>query len=306
MAAGSSENRSADRIREALDADLARILTLHAEGKALSARDRKVLEQELARQAKEEREERAGSEGNAGRELQLESDLTGRLDFRTSGEAGEAYGYSVRQVKNWKKEGRLRNMPCPLEEPARMPAWFEAVYAPRECPQRLRDAVQKLLTEGLVAAAAPEKQPSRPVIMPVVGDHEVGFEATLQRARRREAFLDKRLQQALLDGDPRADALETQWGKAASRVRELEKAAPAILEAQGVYLRREDVRRELVAIAGNMPKAARVILRKHRRALQQAAETEDWETAVGKVVDDIFGEMCRTEFAEPLELQEAS
>ena len=306
-AAEGEEKGSLEAIRKALEGDLERILQLQAAGEPLSARDRGVLERELARQAAGEEPE----ECNEGSDLALKSDLGGLFNFATTGAGAEAYGYSLRQVKNWKREGRVRGMPCPLEEPAKMPAWFEAVFAPRECPQRLRDAVQRLLAEGPGGGAAeeePEKEPELPVIPPEVTDEEVGFEATLRRALQREALLDKRLQAAILAGDPRADALETQWGKAASRVRELEKAAPAILEAQGVYLRRAEVKRELVGLAVGLPKAVKQGLRGRRRELLEAlqlAELEALDRALEDLVAEVFADLCAARFADPLELEMA-
>lgn len=308
MGSDPEQNQGKSAIQAALEGDLERILALQAAGKPLSARDRGVLRRELERERAAEEQD----EGNEGSELQLSSDAGPGFSFPTTGAGAAAYGYSERQIKNWKREGRLRGLPCPLERPEEMPAWFEAVFAPRACPDRLRDAVARLIktreSGGAIEGEAPGSEPAAlpaPKPPPVVSEDEVGFEATLNRARRREALLDKRLQVAIEENSPRADSLETQWGKAASRVRELEKAAPAILEAQGIYLRRSEVKAALIQIAGAMPKTARVVLRKLRRQLQEAKTAEEYEAAVDEAVNEIFSEMCSARFADPLELEMA-
>lgn len=287
-------------VQEALVADLRRRVERTAAGKATAA-DRKVLEQYLASQAPEQ-----VAEAPAG-DFKLEADPVDELPAMTQKEVAAAYGYSLRQVKNWCRDGRKAGMACPFRRPALMPAWFEAVYAPRECPERLLGVVGALRAGERSEPVAEARSSGGPRVVTEsdLVEVEVGFEATLNRALRREALLDLRLRQAIEGGDPRADALETQWGKAAARVRELEKAAPAILEAQGVYVRRADVKEALLEVAGVLPKGIRQALRGRWHAIRSAESIDAFDAEVSEGLAAALQGLCESRFAVPLELQVA-
>lgn len=266
-------------------AEVERILAKSKDGKVLTAGERKVLDAEI----------------EARREDRPELKLTAGIQFRKVEDAAKAYGYSVRQVKNWKRDGRKARDPVPLDHPGEMPAWFERVYNPRECPDRLRDAVAALL-EGH-GGEEPAAGAAVPVVPVEVDEREVGFEATLNRARRREALLAKKLEAAIASQAANANQLETQWANAAAALRQIEKEAPKILEAQGVYLRRVDVRAELERLGGVIPARLQGSLRKRRRELAEAETAEDFEEVLEEAVEEACRELCDSRFAEPLELE---
>lgn len=272
-------------LEKARQAELDRILEKSGNGKALTAGERKLLDAEI--------------EARRAPELRLEAGV----EFRNLQEAADAYGYSLRQVKNWKKDGRKASDACPLDHPAEMPAWFERVYAPRECPDRLRDAVQVLL-EGKTV----ERGPAGPVRAPAreVREDEIGFDAMLQRARRREAMLALKLEEAQRLNEASATQIETQLTKATGALLSLEKQAPAILEAQGVFLRRDEVKDELHRLASAIPKGLKQELRKRRRQMVAAETPEDFEEVLEEAVEAACRELCEADFADALELELAS
>jgi len=288
-----------ETVRAALDADVRGIVEKQEAGKTLTATERKTLESWLASQVVDEEPEEEAA-------VEFALDPGPVVELRTQQDVADAYGYSIRQVKNWIREGRKAGKPCPYERPEEMPAWFEVVFAPRECPERLRSAVQCLLEGAREPASSAKPAGPRVVTEEDLVDEEVGFEATLKRALRREAVLDLRLRKAIEEGDPRADALETQWGKAAARVRELEKAAPAILEAQGVYVRRADVKTALLEIAGVIPKGILSELKRRWQALRACESIEEFEAEASEGLAAALRELCESRFADPLELEVAS
>lgn len=268
-----------DVIQAALDGELQRIVAKQAAGQALSAVEWKRLEAAVERP-----------------ELKLE-DL---VEWSSIEAAAAGYGYSVRQIKNWKRDGRAAGRPAPLQRPADMPAWYESVYPRRQCPDRLRDAVERLLAG---------KTPERPAVGAAAAAPgpglETGIEAALRRAREREAELAAELVAARERQEPNMGALETRYQKASEHLVDIEKKAQSLLEARGELLYRREVKAAVTEIAGRIARGLRLELMRRRRALQAAEGPEGYEDEVRAGIEEALRELCESRFADPLELDMA-
>lgn len=227
------------------------------------------------------------------------------LDGKSRKELAAAWGYSVRQVKNWVAAGKAANDPVPIRQPGLMCAWFRRVYAPRDAPEKLRLAVARLM-EGVPAEkSAGGKPPAVPSRIDLA-DADKGFVAMLERVRVSEAETYKKYERALEENDSTgANFYFSEWVKISERARALEKQAPETLEKLGIVLRREDVERELQAIHASILKAFRQGFRLARMKLKGAETSDQWGKVVDDVVDEIAAMLADTEFAEQLDLEAA-
>lgn len=238
--------------------------------------------------------------------LELKADgVVPALEQMTRKQQAEAWGYSVRQVKNWVADGKRANDPAPICQPSLMCSWFRRVYAPRDAPEKLRLAVARLL-EGVAAEETKCSAPARSLSRIEVSDDDKGFLAMLERVRTTEAEFYAKYERAVEDGDANmANFYMAEWVKVSERARALEKVAPETLEKLGIYLRREDVERELQSIHASILKAFRQAFRLHRVRLKSAETSDSWGEKVDEIVDEVSTMLADTEFAEQLELDAA-
>jgi hypothetical protein len=89
------------------------------------------------------------------------------------------------------------------------------------------------------------------------------------------------------------------------KVRSLEKTAPKALEELRIYVRRDEIQRELESLHGSILKALRQEFRLARIKLKTAKTSEEWAAGVDETVEKVSMMLVSTEFAEPLELQVA-
>jgi hypothetical protein len=282
-----------DRI---LNADIQRIAAKSSRGEPLTIGERKLIEEERTRRAKK-----------SFPVFTLEGEgAPSRFEGMTQAELAEEWGYSLRQIKNWIADGKEKKDPAPLIHPAEMPAWFARVYAPRECPERLKLAARRLLDDGAATSSSVETEAQpEPVPKIEISDSEKGLLAMLERLRSAEATLHARYMAAIESGSVRADFLLSEWKKISAELRALEKAAPKALEELGVYVRKDEVRRELTALHASIIKAFRHGLRDARTRLRRTEDVGGWNLEVDNLVDQVAAMLCDTKFAEPLELEAA-
>jgi len=236
----------------------------------------------------------------------LEADQSpGPLAGLTQAQLASRYGYSQRAVKKWIHDGREKSIPAPLDRPEEMIGWFGQVYDPRQAPQKLRLAVQSILAEIATPANAPEAPPPRPRVE--VAEAEQGFEAMLRRLRNSEATKFREYEQAVEDQDvSRAGFLFSEWTKIVEKLRALEKTAGQTLETMGIFVRKEEVARELAQIHAAIPRSLKMALRRLRRkASEAAADPAAWNLFVEEYVDRCCNQLVDTGFVEPLELDVA-
>jgi hypothetical protein len=285
---------SAELYDKVLETDLANIIRKATAGQPLTKREREMIEAEKAR-LKKSREPDFKLEGAGARSP---------LERLTQEQLASRWGYSLRQIKNWIHDGREVSDPCPLTRPAEMPAWFERVYAPRRCPERLMLAVQAIESETVEEIPkAPDSLP--PVFVPPsISDSEKGLLAMLDRLRDAEATLHAQYLAAVAAGDEKkANFVFKAWSDITERLRAQEKSAPAALEALKIYVRRDEVARELAPLHATILQSLKQAMKQARTRLRQAVNAVEWNAAVEELVDEACRGLCDTSFAEPLELQ---
>lgn len=281
-----------------LEVDVANIARKAQTGQPLTRREREIIE--------EERTKRGGNDASAGFNLEGEGAIPA-LERMTQKELAELWGYSLRQLKNWLREGRQANDPAPVTQPALMCAWFARNHAPREAPEKLRRAAARIL-EGHRVEDADSRQakPVVPAALVEVQEEDKGLLAMLDRYRTAEVRLHKLYMAAVEAGNEvRAQFLLAEWSKMGDKARALEKQAPKALEEAGIYVRRAEIQRELEPLHAAIIKTFRQEFRMARVRLKAAANHEEWARVVDAVVNEIGKMLCETEFREPLELDVA-
>lgn len=295
MSDDATEPDDADFLDLILETDLANIIKKAQGGLPLTKREREMIEEERTRRQKSPSQTAFTLEGEGASQL-------GKLTQR---ELAEIWGYSLRQVKNWIHDGRAANDPAPVTKPDEMPGWFRRIYAPRECPEKLRLAAQRIM-EGNAVASKTAPIASQPPVRLEIPDAEKGLLAMLDRYRTAEVSLHNKYMAAVDAGDEtRASFLMSEWKKMGESVRALEKTAPKALEELRIYVRRDEIQRELEPLHAAILKAFRQGFRSARGKLKAADGADAWGQSVDGVVDDIARMLVETEFREPLELEAA-
>jgi hypothetical protein len=274
-----------------LENDLANIIRKSASGQPLTKREREMVEEERDRR-------------NQKPAFQLAAEKPpGPLTGLTQQEIAEKYGYSYRAVKLWVADGRKANDPAPLDDPPAMPAWFARIYSPRNAPDRLIRACQAL--SNLTRPS--EKAPASPPITRIeISDAEKGLLAMLERVRTAEAEMHARYMEAVAAGDrDKADYLAAEWQKSVEKLRALEKSAPQSLADAGIYVRKDDVTRDLIQLHAGIIKAFKQALRKSRVELRATTSTEEWNLLSDRIIDDTCTALVEDNFREPLILAPA-
>lgn len=280
-----------------LETDLANIVKKASNGSPLSKREREMIEEERTKlQKKPEPAFKLEGEGPVS-----------RLAGMTQRELAEEWGYSERSIKGWLADGRSKNDPCPLTRPAEMPEWFSRVHAPRQCPDKLRNAADRICAgETARAQSAPAGDNLPPAERIEVAEEEKGLLAMLNRYRNAEATLHQKYMAAIDSGnEQRAGFLMREWSEMGEKLRALEKVAPKALEELGIYVRKDEVLRELEPLHRAIIKAIRQALRMSRPRLKAAASAEEWNRITDQVVDETAQMLVDSDFAEPLELEAA-
>lgn len=280
-----------------LETDLANIVKKASNGQPLNARERSMIEEERTRLQK-----------NSAPAFVLEGEGPSTvLEKMTQRELADEWGYSLRSIKGWLAEGREKNDPCPLTSPAEMPAWFARVHAPRQCPDKLRDAAQRILAgEKMQPAKTAQVSAVIPHERVEIAEGEKGMLAMLDRYRTAEATLHRKYMEAVETGDEvRSQFLLSEWSKMGEKLRQVEKSAPAALEALGIYVRRDEIQRELEPLHHAILKSFKQALRLHRTRLKQTVTADEWNLVSDEIINEAALMLSENNFAEPLELEAA-
>jgi len=278
-----------------LETDVANIIKKTQGGLPLTKREREMIEMERTRRQKSPAEPAFELEGEG---------ASMRLERLTQRELAELWGYSLRQLKNWLADGKAANDPAPVTRPADMPAWFKRIYAPRDCPEKLRAAAHRIQEGGGVS----EKQIAPPAGVPriEIADEEKGLLAMLERYRTAEVTLYNKYMAAIDCGDEqRAQFLLSEWSKMGEKVRSLEKIAPKALEELRIFVRRDEIQRELEPLHSAIIKGFRQEFRLARPRMKVTTTQDEWSKIVDEIVEKVALMLVETEFREPLELQVA-
>lgn len=271
-----------------LENDLANIIRKSAAGQPLTKREREMVEQERDR-----RNQKQPSDFHLAPEKPA-----GPLTGLTQQEIAEKYGYSYRAVKLWVSDGRKANDPAPLDDPPAMPAWFARIYSPRTAPDRLIRACHALANLSRPAESA---APARTIARIEISDAEKGLLAMLERVRTAEAEMHARYMEAVAAGErEKADYLASEWQKSVEKLRALEKSAPQSLADAGIYVRKDDVTRDLIQLHSGIIKAFKQALRKSRVDLRATETTEAWNLLADRIIDETCTALVEDDFREPL------
>jgi hypothetical protein len=278
-----------EELDQILARDLENIVAKAKAGKVLSSRERSIIE-----------DARNGEQLESNDGFRLTGEMDGPLSGLTVAELSKRWGYSLRQLKNWLADGKKAKDPAPVRQPTQMAAWFSRVYHPRQCPDRLLQAAQRLAREGSEKPTSSNTPQLKQKLE--VGDAEKGQLAMLDRLRESEVLLHRKYLASVEDDEHKASFLFGEWTNTVEKLRALEKSAPKALEEAGIYVRRDDVKRELAPLHASIIKAFKQALRKGRVVLKATHSPEEWNDMADGLVDETCKMLSETSFAEPLEL----
>lgn len=284
-----------------LETDLANIVKKATAGQPLTKREREMIEAE-----RERRQAQAAAAADPAANFALDANPPSPLAGMLQRELAQVWGYSHRTIKNWIADGRAAKDPAPLTRPAEMPAWFARIYAPRECPEKLELATQRILAGFAAPSATAPKNAEPPAAAPEkveIAEEEKGLLAMLDRYRTAEVTLHAKYMAAIDAGEEtKANFLMAEWSKLGEKCRALEKAAPKALEELGIFVRRDEVQRELAPLHDSILKAFRQSFRLHRSRLRSTDTSSAWNAIVDAIVDEVALMLAATSFTAPLEL----
>ena len=140
-----------------------------------------------------------------------------------------------------------------------------------------------------------------------IAEDAKGMLAMLERHRAAEARLGTEYMEAVEAGDEvKASFLLSQWSSMGEKLRALEKIAPKTLEDLGIYVRRDEVQRELEPLHRSVIKAFGQQLRLARPRLKATKTPDEWNQMTDEIINEVAGMLVNTEFREPLTLEEES
>ena len=276
-----------------LETDLANIVNKATRGMPLTAREREMIEAERSRL----------KVGGATTGFQLAADAPPTvLERMTQRELAAEWGVSLRTIKGWLAAGLAAHDPAPLTQPEQFTAWYLRIHAPRECPDRYRQAARRMLA-GDKTKAIPPRHFAVPVEKLVISDDAKGLLAMLERHREAEARLGTDYMVAVDSGDEvRASFLLSQWSNMGEKLRALEKIAPKALEELGIYVRKDEVQRELEPLHRAILKSFRQELRMCRPRLRATRTADEWNALTDEIVSGVAAMLTTSAFSEPLVL----
>lgn len=279
-----------------LEQDLANIVKKANAGQPLTKREREMMEEERAKRMKKP----------PTCDFSLEGEGTSALERMTQAELAAEWGFSVRTIKGWIAQGKSAGDPAPLTKPAEMPAWFARIHAPRQAPDKLRAAAQRIVAGEKAKAAENPPPVAAPAEQIEIAEHEKGMLAMLNRYRDAEASLHARYMAAVATGDEsKSGFYMSEWSKMGEKLRQQEKMAPKALEEMGIYVRKDHVQRELEPIHSAIIKAFRQGLRMARPRLKGSQTSDEWSRITDEVVNEVCAMLTDSDFREPLELEVA-
>lgn len=218
--------------------------------------------------------------------------------------AAELYGVSLKTATRW---GTVSTAdPAPLEDAAAMLLWWDrmraaGVYSQR-CPRSIREAAPAGQGEAEAAAKAEPVQNQRlKDYLATVEGQFFDYSESLSGAEimvRTTRFL---LQEALTSGETdKIPILQTRFIEAQEAYRVAKRDEAKILDAQGVTLSKEIVRREMLALHGNITRRFRQGLRSGFEPARLAlTSAEAWGKLADELVDSICTDLTATRFALP-------
>lgn len=216
--------------------------------------------------------------------------------------AAEKYGVSLKTAGRWAIAGG--GDAAPLEDAASMVLWWERMRAAgiysQKCPRSIREAAPAE-TESPKATAEPVQNHGLKDYLAGVAGQAFDYSESLSGAEimvRTTRFI---LQQALDAGHiNEIPILQTRFIEAQDAYRVAKRDEAKILDAQGVTLPKDVVRREMLALHGNIVRRFRQGLRSGFDPARIALTSpEAWATFADHLVDTICADLTATRFAIP-------
>jgi len=168
-------------LEDVLERDLANIIAKAAIGQPLNLRERKLIEEEVAKKKKLAGDAQAQTAAVAKTGRAANSNFSHDYAYYE-----KIYATSARTIKRWVLAGKKKNLPTPLDEPAAMPSWWSYVMT-QKCPQNVFDAVANAEKNP---AASPIS--ANQFIAPAAMNEELGLEGALKRMEQAELVLSVR------------------------------------------------------------------------------------------------------------------
>ena len=203
-------------------------------------------------------------------------------------ELERVYGKSARTLKRYDQTGRQVGDPCPLEEPEKMPDWWQK-HMKQQVP-----AVILAAAKGKAAPAAAVEVKSEPVNEPdetpmdePVGEDEMGLERTLERLARVEVQLSRK---ATKSGQTKA------WLDTVSRMSTVAEKLRIEAVRVGKLLPRDQVEEAIHSFHGPVEREIRLLYREMCSVLGLPPSPEreaKWNEAVDAVFRKFSEEVLR-------------
>jgi len=215
------------------------------------------------------------------------------------------YGVSSRSVNNWINHGRSVGELPPLENPVDLVAWW-GKHMVHRVPDKLYAAAAKFAPEDpdpapptLGEPQGISSDPPRDLPASPSSDLSTGFLASLLRTREEEAKAHRRYTAAISEEPPNEGKIrvaQKTWADLADHLRQLEKAAPEILQKSGEMWLRVEVIRELAPLHGEIVKGVRSLGRKF--AMKEGIP---WSVERDRAFEDecnvLFGKLVESRFS---------
>lgn len=159
-----------------------------------------------------------------------------------------------RQIRRWIDRGEERADPCPLHDPAKMPAWWERNMKWR-VPAEIETAAIASTVPGDPAPdqsspTLPDDPVPRPMVNPTIDLESIDPEEgdRLRELKQIQSAKFTQLKNALKSGEECA-VLESKYLKLSETIDKIETRVTERLKKRGLYILREAVERDLAAAA---------------------------------------------------------
>lgn len=226
----------------------------------------------------------------------------------------ERYKVSLRTVKRWAAAGREHKDPPPYHSPVLLVSWSE-----RMCDRKaagFRQGIPEEILEAARASPPPAESPtvSTDSLPETAADNpgldidltdwnpdDINFDHGVDAAKMNFKVQAGLLRQAFdSKQEDKIRAARTAFKEALDLYREVERDRKKIMADQGELLRRDEVRKHILAIHSAIPGTFKIRLKDAFATLSAVTETRAaWEAFIESLVDDICRRLVDSRFASP-------
>lgn len=226
----------------------------------------------------------------------------------------ERYKVSLRTVKRWAAAGREHKDPPPYHSPPLLVSWSERM-CDRKAPGFRQGVPEEILDAARISPTPAESPPIPSDSLPEAAADIEGLDIDLTDWNPADVTFDHGVDAAKMNFKVQARLLRqafeskqedrirgarTAFKEALDLYREVERDRKKIMADQGELLRRDEVRKHLLAIHSAIPATFKVRLKDAFATLAAATESRAaWETFIESLVDDICRRLVDSRFAAP-------